>query len=192
MGISTNLRILRKSRGWSQEDFADKLDVSRQAVSKWESGEAYPETEKIITICDLFDCKMDDLVRGEIKHINNKCDNPVAAENYDVAMTRAARGRTLGLAIILLGVSLMLTVQGLLSEQNSGRIVGAIIVIISVILALPWIVLGETRLRNFRQINPVLTDVYTNDVAALFSRVFSLPPTTCAHQHPEAPKLSIV
>ena len=51
MSISENLQILRKSKNMSQEELAEKLNVSRQAVSKWESGSGYPETEKIISIC---------------------------------------------------------------------------------------------------------------------------------------------
>ena len=55
MNLSENLQNLRKAKGMSQEELAEKLDVSRQAVSKWETGETSPETEKIIMICDLFD-----------------------------------------------------------------------------------------------------------------------------------------
>ena len=59
MGFSENLQILRKMKNMSQEQLAERLDVSRQAVSKWESGNGYPETEKLISICEIFDCSMD-------------------------------------------------------------------------------------------------------------------------------------
>ena len=170
------MRSLRKMREMSQEEFAEKLDVSRQAVSKWESGEAYPETEKIIAICDLFDCDMDELVRGEIT--KRAHDNPVAKENYDQIMTQAIRGTTLGFTIILLGISLMLTVQGILPEQNHGGVIGAIIVLVSVILALPFIVISKTRARNFSQHNPTLTDIYEDDSATLakikYTKIFAV------------------
>ena len=58
MTLAKNLQTLRKIHHLSQEDFAEQLDVSRQAVSKWESGEAYPETEKIITICEKYNCSI--------------------------------------------------------------------------------------------------------------------------------------
>ena len=51
MNLSENLQNLRKAKGMSQEELAEKLDVSRQAVSKWETGETSPETETIIMIC---------------------------------------------------------------------------------------------------------------------------------------------
>ena len=47
MSLSENLQNLRKIKNMSQEELAEKLNVSRQAVSKWESGNGYPETEKI-------------------------------------------------------------------------------------------------------------------------------------------------
>ena len=48
MSLSENLQNLRKINNLSQEELAEKLNVSRQAVSKWESGSGFPETEKII------------------------------------------------------------------------------------------------------------------------------------------------
>lgn len=55
----------RKKAGMTQEDLADKLGVTRQAVSKWESDTAYPETEKIRELCKLFSLSADDLLFGE-------------------------------------------------------------------------------------------------------------------------------
>lgn len=66
MSFSKNLEYLRKSKKMSQGDLAFKLGVSRQAVSKWESGAAYPETEKITEICKLFDCSLDELMKDDI------------------------------------------------------------------------------------------------------------------------------
>lgn len=66
MNISENLYYLRKRDGITQEELAEKLSVSRQSVSKWETGEAYPETEKLITICEIFNVSLDDLMRGSI------------------------------------------------------------------------------------------------------------------------------
>ena len=44
------------------------MGVSRQAVAKWEADRSYPEVEKIVSICDAFDCSMDELVRGDIAY----------------------------------------------------------------------------------------------------------------------------
>lgn len=72
MSFSKNLEYLRKSRKMSQEDLAFKLGVSRQAVSKWESGAAYPETEKIVAICKLFDCSLDELLKDDIEELRKE------------------------------------------------------------------------------------------------------------------------
>lgn len=63
--LPENLYRLRRSRGLSQEEFAEKLGVSRQAISKWERGEAYPETENLITISRLFSVTIDELINSE-------------------------------------------------------------------------------------------------------------------------------
>lgn len=63
MDFSEKLQLLRKSKGMSQEDLADALAVSRQAVEKWESGQAYPETEKLLQLGNLFQVSLDDLLR---------------------------------------------------------------------------------------------------------------------------------
>lgn len=62
MSFGEKLTKLRKEEGMSQEDLANSLNVSRQAVSKWESNSSYPETDKIIAICKLFNCSMDELI----------------------------------------------------------------------------------------------------------------------------------
>ena len=67
MSFRKNLEYLRKSKKLSQEELANKLNVSRQSVSKWESGAAYPETEKILAICKIFDCTLDDLMNQNIQ-----------------------------------------------------------------------------------------------------------------------------
>ena len=66
MSLGENLQFLRKKSEITQEQLAEKLEVSRQSVSKWESDAAYPEMDKIIQICDLFHVGMDDLVRKDV------------------------------------------------------------------------------------------------------------------------------
>ena len=66
MSFADNLQRLRRRDRITQEELAERLGVSRQSVSKWETGEAYPETEKIIKLCGLFSVGMDELMRGDI------------------------------------------------------------------------------------------------------------------------------
>lgn len=76
MKFCDKLQKLRKENNITQEGLADKLNVSRQAVSKWESGQAYPDTEKMIQISKIFKVSMDELVNDGMetkeKHTNTK------------------------------------------------------------------------------------------------------------------------
>ena len=65
MKFGDNLKSIRKMKNVSQEDLADKLGVSRQSVSKWETGENYPSMQNIVCLCSIFKCKMNDLVHED-------------------------------------------------------------------------------------------------------------------------------
>lgn len=71
MKFGENLYALRKSAKMSQETLAEKVGVSRQSVSKWENGEAYPEMDNILKICKIFHCKINDLVHDDIQDIDS-------------------------------------------------------------------------------------------------------------------------
>lgn len=66
MNFASNLQKLRKRENMSQEALAEKLDVTRQSVSKWESGASYPEMDKLISICKIFNVDMDTLINGDV------------------------------------------------------------------------------------------------------------------------------
>lgn len=66
MNFSDNLIKLRKTKGWSQEDLADKLSLSRQAISKWEVGTSKPDIDNLINLSKLFKVSIDQLVNNEI------------------------------------------------------------------------------------------------------------------------------
>lgn len=72
MSFGTNLQYLRRMRdSMTQEALAEKLDVSRQTISKWESDEAYPAMEKLFELCDFFSCTMDQLLRSDMTRRGN-------------------------------------------------------------------------------------------------------------------------
>ena len=66
MAFGDRLQALRREHGMTQEEFAQQLNVSRQAVSKWESSHGYPEMEKIIYICNHYGVAMGDLFQDEV------------------------------------------------------------------------------------------------------------------------------
>ncbi|MBD5542219.1 MAG: helix-turn-helix transcriptional regulator [Lachnospiraceae bacterium] len=65
MTLAEKIALLRKQKGWSQEELADKMDISRQSVSKWESGQSVPDLDKIIKISDIFAVSTDYLLKEE-------------------------------------------------------------------------------------------------------------------------------
>ena len=65
MNFSQKLQLIRKNKGYTQEELAGKLDVSRQAVAKWESGQVYPDISNLIQISKLFNVTVDYLVKDQ-------------------------------------------------------------------------------------------------------------------------------
>ncbi len=78
MTTGEKLQNLRKKSNYTQEELADVMNVSRQAISKWESDVAFPETEKLIALSKLYKCSIDYL-------LNNENDNP------NIAITKEVR-----------------------------------------------------------------------------------------------------
>ena len=66
MSFGDRLHALRRGIGITQEEFAQQLQVTRQAVSKWESSRGYPEIEKILYICQRYGVTMDELFQDEL------------------------------------------------------------------------------------------------------------------------------
>lgn len=67
MYLGNNLQYLRKVNGnMTQEKLAERMGVSRQTISRWESGEAYPEIPKLLDLCEIFRTRLDDLLRQDM------------------------------------------------------------------------------------------------------------------------------
>ena len=71
MKFGENLKLIRKSKSMSQEDLAEAVNVSRQSVSKWETGDAYPEMNNILELCKIFNCTINDLVHANMSDIDS-------------------------------------------------------------------------------------------------------------------------
>ena len=80
--FSENLKKIRKEHNLSQEQLADELGVSRQAISKWESSTAYPEMDKIIALCDKFNLNIDDLLHRDIKEVKGEEESKKNINNF--------------------------------------------------------------------------------------------------------------
>lgn len=135
MKFGDKLILLRKKKGFSQEELASKLNVSRQSVSKWESNNTYPETDKIIQICNIFDCRMDDLINDKVADVTqcerkNKNNLSIVFDSFLEFVTKSinmftSMKFTSGLrCIIELGILVVcLLVVGLLVSDISTSII---------------------------------------------------------------------
>ena len=71
MKFADNLKKIRKSKNISQEELAEKVGVSRQSVSKWETSEAYPEMNNMLELCKIFKCNLGDLVNDNMVDLDS-------------------------------------------------------------------------------------------------------------------------
>ena len=82
MEFNNKLYELRKQKGLSQEELANRLNVSRQTVSKWEVGESSPDLEKLVAISELFDISLDELVLDKVVKKEETSEQIVKSELY--------------------------------------------------------------------------------------------------------------
>ncbi len=75
MKFGDNLKKIRIYKKLSQEDLAEKVKVSRQSISKWETGDAYPSMNNLLELCKIFHCKINDLVNDSINDIDSLSDD---------------------------------------------------------------------------------------------------------------------
>ena len=99
MDFSERLKKEREKKGWSQAELAEKIHVSRQSVSKWETGKNYPNIEVIIDLSDLFGITIDELLRSD-----EELQNKVIQDSKQLAYPK---WKVLFDSVFLLGVFLL-------------------------------------------------------------------------------------
>ncbi len=72
MEIGTQIKTHRAKFGLSQEEFADKIFVTRQTVSNWENDKSYPDINSLVLMAEVFGVSLDSLVKGDIEEMNEK------------------------------------------------------------------------------------------------------------------------
>lgn len=175
MGFSENLQNLRKIKNMSQEQLAEKLDVSRQAVSKWESGNAYPETDKLLAITEIFDCNLDTLVKGKISE-----DTTGEKKNYARIYNKLSKGISLGVGLILLGVAILLyfcnisnSITGNTELAEQYGILGVISLLICILIAVPTFIILGIEEENYKKKNSKLPNIYSEEEIEEFNKKFT-------------------
>lgn len=106
MTFGEKLYKLRKEKGFSQEALAEKLNTTRQAVSKWENGQGYPETEKLLMLSSIFKVTVDSLLKEELPreigneepgyYVSREC-----ASEYLVQQKKIGKRIALGMSLLI-------------------------------------------------------------------------------------------
>jgi|GEM_PF-560711 len=139
MVISKMLKEIRENAGLSQEQFADKLAISRQAVSKWERGIAMPDIENIMYISDIFNVSLDTIIKGDKDMVNKIISDKKNAKFLNRLF--------FGLLVTIIGaVSFILFSGGLLSHIFNPI---AILIIVVFPLLFQFIMYGKCTFYSF-------------------------------------------
>ena len=113
MKFGDNLKRIRKMRKISQEELADKLGVSRQSVSKWETGENYPSMTNIMCLCTIFKCNINELVHEDMVDINS-LDEEVKMSVVKFKSEKQKKVRVLSKIIAVIGkIGWILSIVGI-------------------------------------------------------------------------------
>ena len=102
MKFGDNLRKIRKSKKMSQEQLAEKMNVTRQSVSKWENGESYPEMNNIFELCKVFNCKLNELVYPDMSDISS-LDEEIVMNVVKFSEKKQKEVKTLSNIIAMIG-----------------------------------------------------------------------------------------
>ncbi len=172
MSLGENLQFLRKKDNITQEQLAEQLNVSRQSISKWESDSAYPEMEKLLQLCNLFHCSMDDLVQKDISqiYVEDKAD-------YDNHYNEFSKFVSLAVGTILLGLSVMSLLYGINFFFESEIIkedVATLLFLIFVVIGVAILVLMGIRNEDFKKKNPFIVNFYKEDEIDRFNKKYSV------------------
>ena len=165
MSLAENLQYLRAREGITQEQLAERLDVSRQSVSKWESAASFPEMDTLLKLCDMFHVDMDTLLRGSVERTFSE-----DTAGYDRFMTAFARKIASGVSAIIVGVAVF-CLASLTGEGRVGMLCMAAFFLIITVAVVVFIASGIEE-DHFRKQHPVITDFYTEKQKADFRRRF--------------------
>lgn len=164
MTLADKIIDLRKKRGWSQEELAERMGVSRQAVSKWESASSLPDLGRIVQLSELFGVSTDYLLKEEGKSSEEESSSDAdpalrisAAEAEDFlhcSRKRAALFAAGSALCVLSPVPLILLGgaserSGVLSENMAGG-VGVIVLLLLIALAVALFLIGGVRMEQYR------------------------------------------
>ncbi len=188
MKLADKITSLRKSRGWSQEELAEQIEVTRQSVSKWESGLATPDIDKIVSLSALFGVSCDYLLKEEEDEGETPAadapvtDEPPAKEEapkkllpqeeadaYLEARRHAAPRIALGMLLCILGAAALVLMTAITEDARLPELTG---VLIGIGILLLFVCIGVALF--------ISSGVRLSGYSYLENEPFALPPSLAA------------
>ena len=163
MNIAEKIFELRKKSGWSQEELAERLNVSRQSVSKWESNQAAPDSEKTVQLSQIFGVSTDYLLKNDFLEAQSveKMGKPARRVTYQEAIdfidirNRMSKWFAIAVALFICSpISLIILAQGQESEifkiqENLSSLLGIIMVLAFVAIGVGMIIYVSMQLSDY-------------------------------------------
>ncbi|MDO4443253.1 MAG: helix-turn-helix transcriptional regulator [Slackia sp.] len=180
MSFRDNLQHLRATRNMTQEQLAMLLGVSRQSVTKWEAEKSYPEMDKLLKMCTLFECSLDDLVQGDLtaRPMASSVaegavpDGPAADVcGYDEHMRDFAMKIPTGIAFIVLGLAwTVFAGEGLTGVFQEGAVIAVAGLFAGIFASLALFIPAGMEHASFVRAHPYIDDFYTAEQKARAGR----------------------
>lgn len=163
MAFPENLQFLRARNSVTQEQLAEQLLVSRQSVSKWESGNSFPEMETLLRICDLYSVNLDTLLRGSLE------ESLVSdTANYNTFMDRFSLRMAYSIGAIIAAVGMMI----LLNALGVSEIFCVAFLLLVITASTVVMVASGIEHDHFRKKHPVIQDFYSEEEKEAFHHRF--------------------
>lgn len=134
MSFGENVQFYRSEIGLTQEQLAERLEVSRQSVSKWESDASFPEMEKLLSLCDLFRCDLDTLLRGDARTARQ-----ADTAGYNAHMDSFSKMVAAGVSLCVCGFSAGALAEAFTRDERWG---GALFLLFALAAAVLFIIGG--------------------------------------------------
>ncbi len=189
MNFRDNFMHLRAVNNMTQEQLAMLLGVSRQSVAKWEAGKSYPEMDKLIAMCQIFNCTLDELVQGDLT--GRTAERALAASTtakpedifgYDETMRVFANRISNGVMSILLGIAL-LVLFSMVGEAGTNlepsgitrafTALGLLLLFAGIAVGLAQIIPAGINHSAFVKAHPYIEDFYTSEEKARARSIFT-------------------
>lgn len=181
MGFRNNLQHLRATRNMTQEQLAMMVGVSRQSVTKWEAEKAYPDMDKLLKLCNIFGCTLDELVQGDLTSRPEEPGLGIAAGpaqdvcGYDEHMRRFARNIAVGVGLMILATSSAAVIKSINLESlpvDSDALSGVAFLVLA-LLGLFFLVPAGMDRSAFAKAHPYVENFYTQEDRERANRFFT-------------------